>query len=251
MRLRSADRDAAAGSRKEVSRIVRGIRAAWPAVRIVLRGDSGFCPDELLSWCEASGVDYVVGLARNERLRKLIEAPLREAQGLSVTKGEPARVFTEFDYETASGSWSRARRVVAKCEQLEGKENPRYVVSSLSPERYAAQGLYEQLYCARGQMENRIKEQMSLFAERVSAATMRANQLRLYLSAAAYVLMQGLRRLGLAGTVLASAQVNTLRLKLLKIAASVRLTVRKVWISMASSCPYRDLLEMLWLRLRM
>lgn len=136
---------------------------------------------------------------------------MRQAQALQAQRGAPARVYSEFDYATSSGSWSRARRVVAKCEQLADKENPRYVVSSLPPERYAAQGLYEVLYCARGDMENRIKEQMSLLAERVSAATMRANQLRLYLSVIAYVLMQGLRRLALAGTELAHAQVGTLR----------------------------------------
>ena len=251
VRLRSADRDGAAGSGKEVRRMVRRIRSVWPAVRIVLRADSGFCRDELLSWCEANGVDYVVGLARNERLRQLIDPQMREARAREQASGAPARVFTEFDYETATGTWSRARRVVAKCEQLEGKENPRYVVSSLSSERWPAQALYEQLYCARGEMENRIKEQMSLFAERVSAATMRANQLRLYLSAVAYVLVQGLRRLALVGTQFAAAQVNTIRLKLLKIAASVRLSVRKVWISMASSYPYQGLFEMLWLRLRL
>ncbi len=251
VRLRESDRDGAAGSRKELSRIVRQIRSAWPGVRIVLRADSGFCREELLSWCEANGVDYVVGLARNERLRKLVDAPMREAKALAQASGAPARVFTEFDYETATGSWSCARRVVAKCEQLEGKENPRYVVSSLPASRWPARALYEELYCARGEMENRIKEQMSLFAERVSAATMRANQLRLYLSAAAYLLMQGLRRLALAGTELATAQVNTIRLKLLKIAASVRLSVRKVWIAMASSYPYQGLFETLWLRLRL
>jgi len=250
VRLRTADQDAAAGSREEVERIVARIRRAWPAVHIVLRADSGFCRDELLSWCEANAVDYVTGLARNERLRRCIEPQMLEAKTLQVASGKPARVFTEFSHETTTGSWSRARRVVAKAEQLEDKENARYVVSSLPPESWSARELYEQLYCARGDMENRIKEQKMLFAERVSAATMRANQLRLYLSAVAYVLMQGLRRLALQGTQFATAQVQTIRLKLLKIGASVRLSVRRVWISMSSSYPYQSLFETLWMRLR-
>lgn len=249
-RLRTADQDAAAGSREEVERIVARIRRAWPAVRVVLRADSGFCRDELLSWCEVNAVDYVIGLARNTRLRRLIEAQMLEAKRLQASTGESARVFSDLAYETVTGSWSRARRVVAKAEQLEGKENPRYVVSSFPPERWPARELYEQMYCARGDMENRIKEQMMLFAERVSTATMRANQLRLYLSAAAYVLMQGLRRLALQGTEFATAQVNTIRLKLLKIGANVRLSVRRVWISMSSGYPYQSLFETLWLRLR-
>jgi hypothetical protein len=249
VRLRHADQDAAAGSREEIERIVGRIRRAWPAVHIVLRGDSGFCRDELLSWCEAHGVDYVVGLARNVRLRRRIERPMRKAKALQRAQGTPARVFMEFNYRTRS-TWSRTRRVVAKAEQLGDKENPRFVVTSIPRARWPARELYERLYCARGDMENRIKEQMMLFAERVSTATMRANQLRLYLSAIAYVLMQGLRRLGLQGTQFASAQVNTIRLKLLKIGASVRLSVRRVWISMSSSYPYQELFEMIWLKLR-
>ncbi len=251
VRLRTADQDASAGCVAEIGRMIARVRAAWPEVEILLRADSGFCREELMSWCEANGVDYLFGVARNARLRRLVDAPMREAQRLHQASGEPVRVFTEFDYQTATGSWSRPRRVVAKCEQLEGKENPRYVVSSLSPQRWPAQALYEQLYCARGDMENRIKEQMSLFAERVSAATMRANQLRLYLSAAAYVLVQGLRRLALAGTEFANAQVNTIRLKILKIAACVRLSARKLWVALASSYPYQPLFETLYQRLRL
>ncbi len=251
VRLRSADQDASAGCVDEIARIVGQLRAAWPQVAIVLRADSGFCREQLMSWCEANAVDYLFGVARNARLRRLVDEPMREAERLHQGSGEPARVFCEFDYQTATGSWSRPRRVVAKCEQLEGKENPRYVVSSLPPERWPARALYEQLYCARGDMENRIKEQMSLFAERVSTATMRANQLRLYLSAAAYVLVQGLRRLALAGTEFANAQVNTIRLKILKIAASVRLSARKLWIALASSYPYQPLFETLYQRLRL
>jgi hypothetical protein len=250
VRLRTADRDAAAGCVEEIARIIVQIRRAWPKVRIVLRADSGFCRDELMSWCEAQGVDYVLGVARNNRLRRIVEKPMRKAKRLQRQTGMAARVFTEFKHETTTGSWSRRRRVVAKCEQLQDKENPRYVVSSLSRSQWPARELYEQLYCARGEMENRIKEQMSLFAERVSTATMRANQLRLYLSAMAYVLMHGLRRLALAGTEFAKAQAHTIRLKLLKIGAQVRVTVRKVWISMASSYPYQVLFETLYQRLR-
>jgi hypothetical protein len=167
--------------------------------------------------------------------------------------GKPARVFTEFEYKTRKtkkGGWDRERRVAAKAEQIDGKENPRFVVTSLTRERWAAQAWYEQLYCARGDMENRIKEQFSLFADRVSAETMRANQMRLYLSAMAYILVSGLRRLGLQATELAEAQVSTIRTKLLKIGAQIRVTVRKVWVSMASSYPWQDLYQQVWENLR-
>jgi len=174
--------------------MVKQIRHSWPQVKIILRADSGFCRDALMSWCEANQVDYVFGFARNERLRRIIEPQMQEAAALYQHTSQAARVFTEFVYET-NASWSRARRVVAKAEQLAGKENPRYVVTSLAATDWPAQKLYEELYCARGDMENRIKEQYSLFAGRVSAATLRANQLRLYLSAAAYVLMSAFRRL--------------------------------------------------------
>ena len=249
-RLRTADQDAAAGSKDEVERIVRQIRAAWPGVRILLRADSGFCRDELMSWCESNGVDYVFGFARNERLRRLIEPQAREAARMQAETGKPARVFTEFSYQTTTGSWSRARRVVAKAEQLEGKENPRFVVTSLSAQEWPAQRLYEELYCERGEMENRIKEQLSLFAGRVSAETMRANQLRVYLAGMAYVLMHGLRRLGLKGTELERAQATTIRLRLLKIGAQIRITARRVWLSMASSFPLQRLFGEVWAALR-
>jgi hypothetical protein len=249
-RLRTADQDAAAGSKDEVERIVRQIRAAWPGVRILLRADSGFCRDELMSWCESNGVDYVFGFARNERLRRLIEPQAREAARRQAETGKPARLFTEFSYQTTTGSWSRARRVVAKAEQLEGKENPRFVVTSLSAQEWPAQRLYEELYCERGEMENRIKEQLSLFAGRVSAETMRANQLRVYFAAMAYVLMHGLRRLGLKGTELERAQATTIRLRLLKIGARIRITARRVWLSMASSFPLQRLFGEVWAALR-
>ncbi len=240
-RLRTADQDAAAGSKDEVKRIVRQIREVWPEVRIVVRADSGFCREELLKWCEDHGVYYVVGFARNGRLRKPIGPQAEQAARLQAQTGRAARVFTEFSYQTSTGSWSRARRVVAKAEQLEGKENPRFVVTNLSAEQWPAQRLYEELYWERGEMENRIKEQLSLFAGRVSAETMRANQLRVSFAAAAYVLMHGLRRLGLKGTELERAQATTIRLRLLKIGAQIRITVRKVWLSMASSYPLQRL----------
>jgi hypothetical protein len=224
-----------------VERIVGQIRAAWPEVEIIVRADSGFCREELMQWCEEHEVKFVVGFARNDKLRRMIEPQMQEAARQQAETGKPARVFTEFPYQTTTGSWSRARRVVAKAEQLDGKENPRFVVTNLGAEEWPARQLYEDLYCERGEMENRIKEQLSLFAGRVSTETMRANQLRLYFSGVAYVLMHGLRRLGLKGTELERAQATTIRLRLLKIGAQIRITVRKVWLSMASSFPLQRL----------
>jgi hypothetical protein len=242
-RLRCADIDASAGSLAEIQRIIEQLRIHWPQVRITLRGDSGFCRDELMSWCEGHGVDYVFGFARNQRLHAMVaDALLQAAQQWEQTQ-QPARVFVEFSYQTLSGSWSRARRVVAKAEHIDGKENPRYVVTSLPAAAWPAQRLYEELYCARGEMENRIKEQFTLFADRVSAESIRANQLRLYLSAMAYVLVCGLRRLGLKATELATAQAATIRLRLLKIGAQVCVTVRRVWISLPRSYPWPDMFE--------
>jgi hypothetical protein len=232
---------------------VTQIRAAWPEVKIVLRGDSGFCRNELMSWCENNSVDYVFGLARNQRLRRIIGQQMHEATQQWNQTGKPARVFTEFEYstkKTKKGGWDCERRVVAKAEHIDGKEDPRFVVTSLTSERWAAQELYEELYCERGDMENRIKEQFSLFADRVSAETMRANQMRLYLSAAAYILVTGLRRVGLKGTELAQAQVSTIRTRLLKIGAQIRVSVRKVWVSMASSYPWQGLYQQVWTNLR-
>ncbi len=252
-RLREANHDAAFGCREEIARIVVQIRAAWPSVKIILRGDSGFCRNELMSWCESQGVDFVFGMARNQKLRRIIGAQMNQATEQWKQTGKPARVFSEFEYQTKKtkkGGWDRARRVAAKAEQIDGKENPRFVVTSLAAEQWPAQALYEELYCARGDMENRIKEQFSLFADRVSAETMRANQLRLYLSTMAYTLVSGLRRLGLKATALADAQVATIRTKLLKIGAQIRVTVRKVWISMASSYPWQDLYRQVWANLR-
>ncbi len=252
-RLREANHDAAFGCLEEIQRIVAQIRAAWPEVRIILRGDSGFCRNTLLNWCEANGVDFVFGLARNQRLRRIIGPQMWEATQQWERTCKPARVFSEFEYQTKKtkkGGWDRQRRVVAKAEHIDGKQNPRFVVTSLSSQPWAAQAVYEDLYCARGDMENRIKEQFSLFADRVSAETMRANQMRLYLSAMAYVLVSGLRRLGLKATELADAQVSTIRTKLLKIGARIRVTVRKVWVSMASSYPWQGLYQQVWANLR-
>lgn len=252
-RLRQSNSDASAGSLIEIERMVSQIRGVWPQVSIILRADSGFCRDAIMSWCEAHQVDYVFGLARNQRLWRIIGRELFQAGQQWKATGKPARIFTEFRYQTKKtkkGGWARERRVVAKAEHIDGKENPRYIVTSLSAERWKAQELYEQLYCARGDMENRIKEQFCLFADRVSAETMRANQMRLYFSVMAYVLVSGLRRLGLKATELAQAQVSTIRTRLLKIGAQVRVTVRKVWVSMASSYPWPGLYQQVWSNLR-
>ncbi|HEX2715473.1 MAG TPA: IS1380 family transposase [Candidatus Acidoferrales bacterium] len=239
-RLRPSNQDASAGSVAEVERIVRQIRRRWPRVGIILRGDSGFCREELMAWCEKHGVDYVFGLARNSRLRRKIGRQMREAKQEHRCTGKAARVFAEFSYRTRK-SWSRSRRVVAKAEYLEKGENPRFVVTALEVRAWPAQQLYERFYCARGEMENRIKEQLSLFSDRLSTETMRANQLRLYFSSLAYVLVHALRRLALAGTEWASAQVQTIRLRLLKIAAEVRLTARRIWVRYSQAYPWKAL----------
>ncbi|MGA3373801.1 MAG: IS1380 family transposase [Terracidiphilus sp.] len=238
--LRAANQDAAAGSVEQVSRIVAQLRQRWPGVKIVLRADSGFCREELMAWCKQNHVDYLFGLARNQRLRRIIGAQMHEARALHQTTGKAARVFTEFDYRTKK-SWSCARRVVAKAEYLDKGENPRFVVTSLTPDQWAAQELYEKFYCARGEMENRIKEQMCLFADRLSTDEMKGNQLRLYFSALAYTLVEALRRLALKGTAWAEAQVDTIRLKLLKIGALVSISVRRVRLQLSSAYPWKDI----------
>jgi hypothetical protein len=246
-RLRQSNSDAAAGTVTEVQRIVQQIRTAWPEVKITLRGDSGFCRNELMSWCEANGVDFVFGLARNQRLRRIIGPQMWEATQQWNQTSKPARVFTEFFYKTKKRKnkkgkitgWDRERRVVAKAEHIDGKENPRFIVTSLSVEQWEARALYEDFYCERGEMENRIKEQFSLFADRVSSETMQANQLRLYFSAMAYVLVCGLRRLGLKGTEMETAQAATIRTRLLKIGAQVRVSVRRVYLALAAGYPWK------------
>jgi hypothetical protein len=239
-RLRPANIDASAGCVEELERIVTQIRAAWPEVKIVIRADSGFCREELMAWCEAHGVDYVLGLQKNERLKQEIASEAERAQQQFAATGQAARVFRDFRYQTRK-SWSQERRVVGKAEHLEKGSNPRFVVTSLAAEAWPAQRLYEELYCARGEMENRIKEQLMLFADRTSTHLLRSNQVRLYFSSVAYALLQALRRLGLKGTALAPAQCATLRLKLLKIGALIRITVRKVWVSLSSSYPFAAL----------
>jgi hypothetical protein len=237
-RLRPSNQDGATGSIEELERIVTQIRASWPRTRIVIRGDSGFCRDAIMSWCEANGVRYVLGLARNKRLHRALGREMAEARREHERTGKPARRFRDFRYRTRA-SWSCERRVVGKAEYLPNKANPRFVVTNLPLSRAGARHLYEKLYCIRGEMENRIKEQqLGLFADRTSTATLRANQLRLYFASFAYVLMHGLRRLGLEGTQHAKAQCTTIRLKLLKIGARIRITVRKVWLSFSEAYPY-------------
>jgi len=237
-RLRKSDIDGSAGSLEELRRIVGQIRRVWPSVPILIRGDSGFCRDELMNWCEQEKLDYVFGLAKNPRLTAEIAKEQATAAAEYEQTKQAARVFKDFRYRTLD-SWSRERRVVGKAEHLEKGANPRFIVTSLTPEQIAAKPLYEEGYCARGEMENRIKEQqLDLFADRTSTALMRSNQIRLYFSSIGYIVMDSLRRLGLKGTEMAEAQCGTIRLKLLKIGAQVRVTVRKVWISLAESYAY-------------
>ncbi|HEY6969658.1 MAG TPA: IS1380 family transposase [Candidatus Angelobacter sp.] len=244
-RVRTSNQDASAGCGEEVKRIVHQIRARWPKVKIVLRADSGFCREELMAWCEKHKVDYVLGLARNQRLGRILGRPMHQAQQEYERTQQPARVFADFSYRTRK-SWSCSRRVVGKAEYLAKGENPRFVVTSLPPSAWPAQKLYEQLYCGRGEMENRIKEQLSLFSDRLSTETMRANQLRLYFSSLAYVLVHALRRLALPGTEWAQAQVGTIRLRLLKIAAQVRITARRIWIRYSRAYPWQTIFAAAW-----
>jgi hypothetical protein len=238
-KLRRSNIDAAAGSVEEMTRIISQIRARWPRVRILLRADSGFCREALMAWCEANRVDFVFGLARNERLVTEIKAALAAARSAAEATGKPARRFKDFRWSTLE-SWSRTRRVVGKAEWTQGEANPRFIVTSLPTTEAAGQSLYETIYCARGAMENRIKEcQLDLFADRTAAATMQANQLRLWFASLAYLLMGALRRIGLAHTQFATATCGTIRLKLLKIGALVRISVRRVVIAMASACPWQ------------
>jgi len=250
-RLRVASEDPASGVRQELERIVGKLRAAWPEVRIIVRGDSGFCRDEIMSYCEHNEqMDYVLGLAKNRRLNHEIQAEMAQAQQIHKATEKRARVFKDFRYRTHK-SWSCERRVVGKAEYLAKGENPRFIVTSITSEEKDARTLYEDFYCARGDMENRIKEQqLGLFADRTSTAWMRSNQLRLYFSSFAYIVMQRLRQLGLEGTELAQAQCDTIRLKLFKIGAQIEVTVRKVWISFSESYPYLGLFQRVFTRLQ-
>jgi hypothetical protein len=249
-RLRRSNIDGAAGSLVEIERIVAQIRACWTSVKITLRADSGFCREEIMAWCEGNGVDYVLGLARNDRLVEMIQVELGFAQMSFAASGEASRVFKEIEYCTRE-SWSRTRRVVAKAEYLAGKDNPRFVVTSLSREALDARELYEDLYCARGEMENRIKEQqLDLFSGRVSAQTIAGNQVRLYFASIGYTLMHALRRLGLEGTALERAQCGTIRLKILKIGAQIKVSVRRVWVALSEAFPLQELFALVLARLR-
>ena len=248
--LRPSNIDACAGTVEALAKIVPRLRAAWPQVRIVVRGDSGFCRESILKWCEDHRVDYVIGLAKNTRLRKIIGQELQAAKALFEQTQVPSRVFKDFEYCTRH-SWSKSRRVIGKAEHLAQGSNPRFVVTSLPSARIAAQPLYEDLYCARGDMENRIKEQqLFLFADRTSTHGLRSNQLRVLFSTLAYVLHKALKEFGLQGTSLATAQVNTVRTKLLKIGGRITVSVRRVVLSLSQAYPYQELFRQILSNLR-
>ncbi len=249
-KLRRSNIDASAGAVEEVDRIVTHIRARWPRTRILLRADSGFAREPLMAWCEERRVDFVFGLARNQRLVGEIEAELAQAEAESIATGKAARRFKDVMWSTLD-SWSRRRRVIAKAEWTGGEANPRFIVTSLKPAEVTGRHLYEEVYCARGDMENRIKEaQSDLFAGRTSAATMRANQLRLWFASMAYLLLCALRRIGLAHTQFTQATCGTIRLKLLKIGALVTISVRRIRFAMASGCPWQNEWALVHARLR-
>jgi hypothetical protein len=248
--LRPSDLDGSAGCLPHVQRIVARIRQAWPQVQIVLRGDSGFCREYLMRWCETNGVDYLFGMAKNQRLLRIIGQEMQQAKEDQARTGQAARVFKDFEYRTHK-SWSRTRRVVGKAEHLAKGANPRFVVSSLPSSAFDGQTLYEQEYCGRGDMENRIKEQqLWLFADALCCETMRANQVRLYLATVAYVLLRALREFGLQGTEMAQAQCATIREKLFKIGAIVRVSVRRVVVALSEAYPFQALFAKVWENLR-
>ena len=248
-RLRRSNRDASTGCVEELERIVGQIREAWPEVTIWIRGDSGFARESLMAWCEREKVHFVVGLARNARLERALEPAFERTEALCAESGEPERVYDEWMHSTLD-SWSRRRRVIGKAEITQGGPNPRFVVTSLPAEEFDPVTVYERIYCARGDMENRIKEQqLYLFADRTSARSMEVNQLRLWFSSVAYTLLAELRRLGLAGSKMARARCDTIRLKLLKIGALIRVSVRRVTVSLASTCPHQTIFWHAWNRL--
>lgn len=248
--LRPSNIDDCLGVRKHLERIVGQLRQAWPDVEIVVRGDSGFCREHLMRWCEENRVDYIFGLPRNKRLVKILAKEMHEAKVQFQQTNQPARLFKDFTYKTRK-SWCRERRVVGKAEHLSRGENPRFVVTSIVAERVAAQPLYEHDYCGRGDMENRIKEKkLFLFADRVSCATMRANQVRLCLSTVAYIVMRSLRQHGLQGTEMATAQCDTIRVKLLKIGAVITVSVRRVVVALSEACPFQEIFQKAWENLR-
>ena len=248
--LRPAQLDEPVGLLKHLKRIVATLRQHWPSVQILVRGDSGFCRDYLMRWCEESNVDFLFGLAKNPRLKRILGAEMHQAKQQFEATNEPSRVFKDFTYTTRK-TWSRERRVVGKAEHLAKGENPRFVVTSLSAEAFAAQTLYEQEYCGRGNMENRIKEKkLFLFADRVSCQTMRANQVRMCLSTVAYIVMRALRDFGLRETELAQAQCDTIRVKLLKIGATIQVSVRRVVLAMSEAFPFQAIFQRAWENLR-
>ena len=256
VRMRSAARDAAAGVQEDLGWLLDRLRQAWPSTRIILRTDSGFCREAIMATCESrAGVDYVMGLAKNRRLEQEIGIEMAEAVLRAQEEGAPARRFREFRYSTLT-SWSRERRVIGKAEALppavaggKSKENPRFIVTSLPAETHPARYLYEQLYCARGDAENRLKEhKLHLFSARCSSNLFGANTLRFYLSTFAMILFRRLRE-ALCGTRLAVASADRIRLRLLKIGALVRMSVRRVHIAMSSACPDQDLFRLAWDRL--
>jgi Transposase DDE domain group 1 len=237
-KLRPANIDGCAGAVEEIARIVAQIRRRWAHTRIIVRADSGFTRDALMAWCEANAVDYIFGLAKNARLTGVIEGELAQAQNESQQTGAPARRFKDFVWSTRN-SWSRERRVIAKAEWTKGEANPRFIVTSLAGD---GRHLYEDIYCARGEMENRIKEcQLDLFADRTSTRSLAANQLRLWFASMAYVMVERMRRLALQGTALADATCGTIRRKLFKIGALVTISVRRIKFAMASGCPYKGI----------
>ena len=242
-RLRTSDCEPIEGVFEDLGRIVERIRAKWPMVRIIVRGDSGFCREEVMVWCENRGIDYVLGLAKNARLEAMIKKDLKKAKRKFKSTGKPSKRYRNLKYRTLS-TWSKKRRVVAKAEHLDKGSNPRFVVTTIEKKEHGARTLYEDLYCARGEMENRIKEQqMGLFSDRTSSHTLRANQLRLWLSSLAYVLVSELRRVGLKSTSFAAAQCWTIRERLFKIGAVVTVSVRRIVVSMATAYPWKEVFE--------
>jgi hypothetical protein len=233
--LRPSDSDASTHARAVLKLLGRRLRAAWPGVKITIRADSGFCRWRLMRWCDSNGIGYVLGLAKNPVLQRAALDEIERAERQFHRTGQPQRAFGSFAY--AAGSWDRPRRVIVKAEHTAQGKNPRFVVTNVP---YDPQELYEDVYCQRGEAENRIKEQqLDLFADRTSCHRFVANQFRLLLSSAAYVLVQALRRTALVGTELAEAQVGTIRLKLFKVAARVVVTVRRVMFHLSSSYPYQ------------
>ncbi|MCP3974528.1 MAG: IS1380 family transposase [bacterium] len=242
VKLRPSDIDGADGSVEMLAPIVDRIRQAFPSVHLIIRGDSGFCREPLMAWCEGEGVDFVFGIARNKRLEKAIRRQMEQARREHLQTGRAARRFRDFTYRTLK-TWSRKRRVIGKAEYLGKGRNPRFVVTTLSPREFQRRYVYEELYCARGEMENRIKEQqLDLFGDRASGHAFQTNSLRIWLSMAAHVLVVATRRLALHGTELAQAQASTLRTKLFKIGALVTVSVRRVYIRFSSAFPHKEVL---------